>query len=268
VDPREIQTQLFDLSSGLVDKIGRDIGSYSSALLSVTGSGPKEILHRRGSGSLVSIGNFEYILTANHVWQSFEKAAGLGLTLDKEDVDHKFFVPVSEIIPFGPKEVPSWGPWGPDMQLLRLPRKYALELRKVKRFYSLTAEIPELPNIDSLEVSVLIGAPDEQGKREPQHASLTINAMFPTIRNRYTHDGLDYVDLELPTTFPGIPTEFTGVSGGGFWDVLIYGTDSGETSWSLRLMGMACWQLEIVNDARGVRCLGAKSIRSLLSYVS
>ena len=116
--------------------------------------------------------------------------------------------------------------------------------------------------------SVLIGAPDEQGKREPQHASLTINAMFPTIRNRYTHNGLDYVDLELPTTFPGIPTEFTGVSGGGFWDVLIYGTDSGETSWSLRLMGMACWQLEIVNDARGVRCLGAKSIRSLLSYVS
>ncbi len=265
MDPREIQKQLLDPSSGLVDKIGRDIGSYSSALLSVTGSGPKEILHRRGSGSLVSIGDFEYILTANHVWQSFEKAAGLGLTLDKEDVDHKFFLPVSEIIPFGPKAVPSWGPWGPDMQLLRLPRKYALELRKVKRFYSLTAEIPELPNIDSLEVSVLIGAPDEQGKREPQHASLTINAMFPTIRSRYMHDGLNYVDLELPTTFPGIPTEFTGVSGGGFWDVLIYGTDSGETNWSLRLMGMACWQLEIVNDVRGVRCLGAKSIRSLIA---
>jgi hypothetical protein len=149
-DPIEIQRRLFDLSSGLAEKIGRDIGSHSSALLSVTGSGPKEILHRRGSGSLVSIGDFEYILTANHVWKSFEKAAGLGL------------------------------------------------------------------------------------------------------------------DLELPITFPGIPREFTGVSGGGFWDVLIYGTDSGEINWSLRLMGLACWQLDIINGMRGVRCLGAKSIRRLV----
>jgi len=166
-------------------------------------------------------------------------------------------------MPFGPKEVPSWGPWGPDMQLLRLPKKYVLELKKRKKFYSLTAEIPELPNIDSLEVSVLIGAPDEQGTREPQRASLTINAMFPTIRDRYTNDGLDYVDLELPVAFPGIPTEFFGVSGGGFWDVLLYG-DSGRISWSLRLMGMACWQLEIINGMRGVRCLGARSIRTLI----
>jgi hypothetical protein len=263
--PAEIQRLLLDTSTGLAGKIGRNIGSYSSALLSVTGSGSKEILHRRGSGSLVSAGDDDYVLTANHVWKGFEKAAGLGLTLDKEDVDHKFFIPVSEIIPFGPREVPSWGPWGADMQLLRLPKKYALELKRVKNFYALTPEVPELPNIDSLEVSVLIGAPDEQGKREPQHATLTINAMFPTIRSRYTHDGLDYVDLELPIAFPGIPTEFSGMSGGGFWDVLLYGDESGEINWSLRLMGLACWQLEIVNGVRGVRCLGAKSIRSLLT---
>jgi hypothetical protein len=44
INPYEIQNRLFDASSGLADKIGRDIGSYTVALLSVTGSGEEEVL--------------------------------------------------------------------------------------------------------------------------------------------------------------------------------------------------------------------------------
>ena len=263
IDPYEIQARLFDASSGLADRIGRDIGSYTVALLSVTGSGEEEVLRFCGSGSLVSVGDSVYILTAAHVWDMFENAVGIGLTLDKEAVDHRFFMPVKSIIAFGPKDVPSWGPWGPDMRLLRIPPEYADKLKKVKKVYALTTEIPEPPNVNSLEVWLLIGLPTEQSTRTPKHASLTMNAIFATIRSNYSHAGLDYVDLKMDVTFPGIPKQFFGVSGGGFWHVLIYSCDDGELCWILTLVGMACWQPE----TGLVRCLGAKSIRTLISDV-
>jgi hypothetical protein len=264
IDPIEIQRRLFHASSGLAEKIGRDIGSYTVALLSVTGSGQNEVLRFRGSGSLVSIGDSAYILTAAHGWEKFENALGIGLTLDKENVDHRFFMPVKSIMAFGPKEIPSWpDPWGPDMRLLKIPPEYADELKKVKKFYTLTADIPEPPNVNSLEVWLLIGSPQEQSTITPKHASLTMNAIFATIRSNDTHAGLDYVDLNMDPTFPGIPKRFFGVSGGGFWSALIYGSDDGELHWILTLVGMACWQPERTL----VRCLGAKSIRSLISEV-
>lgn len=263
IDPYEIQGRLYDASSGLADKIGRDLGAYTVALLSVKGAGKDEVLRFCGSGSLVSVGDSEYILTAAHVWDMFESSAGLGLTLDKEDVDHRFFVPMKSIEAFGPKDIPSWGPWGPDMRLLQLPPDYADKLRKVKKFYVLTVNIPEPPKVNSLEVWLVIGSPAEQSERTPKHASLTINAIFATIRSSYIHDGLDYVDLNMDATFPGIPRRFNGVSGGGFWNVLIYGSDDGELCWISTLVGMACWQPETTL----VRCLGAKSIRTLIPYV-
>jgi hypothetical protein len=263
VDPIEIQRRLFDASSGLAEKIGRDIGSYTVALLSVTGCGENEVLRFCGSGSLVSIGDSAYILTAAHVWEMFDNAVGLGLTLDKEHVDHRFFIAVKSIVTFGPKEIPSWGPWGPDMRLLEIPPEYSDKLKEAKQFYPLTADIPEPPNVDSLEVWLLIGSPAEQSTRTPKHASLTMNAIFATIRSNYTHAGLDYVDLEMDTTFSGIPKKFYGVSGGGFWSAVIYGSDDCQLRWTVTLVGMACWQPEPTL----VRCLGAKSIRSLISKV-
>jgi hypothetical protein len=116
----------------------------------------------------VSIGDWTYILTAAHVWEMFENALGIGLKLDKEDVNHRFFMPVKSIMAFGPKDVPSWGPWGPDMRLLRIPLEYADELRKVKKFYALTAEILEPPNVNSLEAWLLIGSPTETEHKDSQ----------------------------------------------------------------------------------------------------
>ena len=168
IDPIEIQSRLFDASSGLAEKIGRDIGSYTIPLLSVTGSGPDEKLRFCGSGSLVSLGSSAYILTAAHVWEMFAQAVGIGITLDKEDIDHRFFMAVKTILPFGPKEVPTWGPWGPDMRLLKIPAEHAQKLQLLKQFYPLTVEIPEPPNVNSLELWMLIGSPAEQSNRTPR----------------------------------------------------------------------------------------------------
>jgi len=98
-DPNEIIARLYDRSSGLADRIGRDVGSYSVALLSVTGSNEDEELRCCGSGSLVTVGDSCYVLTAAHVWEKFANAAGIGLTLDKEEVDHRFVMSVKSIVP-------------------------------------------------------------------------------------------------------------------------------------------------------------------------
>jgi hypothetical protein len=267
IDPIQIQNQLYDPSSGLADRISRDIGSYSSALLSVRGAGEREELHLCGSGSLISARNEVFILTATHVWKMMEDCAGVGLTLDKENVDHKFFIPVAEIIPYGPEMVSDRDPWGPDMRLLKIPSHYTTYLKEKKRFYPLTLELPEPPNVSSLEVWILMGSPAEQSTALPKHVSLTMNGIFATIRSEYNFGGLDYFDLEMRITFPGIPKWFSGVSGGGLWSVLLYGSPEGEIYWIPTLVGMACWQLPLQGDIRPVRCLGSKSIRSLISAI-
>ncbi|HTZ73782.1 MAG TPA: hypothetical protein VMB47_07675, partial [Candidatus Aquilonibacter sp.] len=76
-----------DPSSGLAEKVGRDIGQYTVALLSVSGHGESETLHFRGSGTLVRVTDQAYILTAYHVWEEIKAAVGIGLTLNEEDVD-------------------------------------------------------------------------------------------------------------------------------------------------------------------------------------
>lgn len=269
IDPLAIQARLNDLSSGLAEKIGRDIGQSTVALLSVSGRGATEELRFRGSGSLVCIEDAAYVMTAYHVWEQFQGAAGIGLTLNEEDVDHRFFMDINLVEPFGPPQRSVWAnPLGPDMVLLKIPVQHLDKLKQVKKFYPLTTELPKPPNIDSLDTWILIGSPSEQGKLLPKHASLTINAIYATIRSTSNHEGLDYVDLDMDTTFPGIPQRFNGMSGGGFWTVAIFGSGGDAIDWKAELAGMACWQLPSPRkDTTIVRCLGEKSIRTLLSYL-
>jgi hypothetical protein len=269
IDPLAIQAQLNDLSSGLAERIGRDIGQYTVALLSVSGRGESEELHFRGSGSLVCVGDAAYVMTAYHVWEQFQNTVGIGLTLNEEDVDHRFFMDMNLVTPFGPAQRSGWAnPLGPDMVLLKIPVQHLDKLKELKKFYPLTTEVPPPPNIDSVDIWILIGSPSEQGKMLPKHASLTINAIYATIRSKSSHEELDYVDLDMDTTFPGIPQRFNGMSGGGLWTVAIFGSSDDAIEWKAELVGMACWQLPSpLKGATIVRCLGEKSIRTLLSHL-
>jgi hypothetical protein len=267
IDPLTIQVQLNDLSSGLAERIGRDIGQYTVALLSVSEKGESEELRFCGSGSLVCIGNAAYVMTAFHVWQQFQNTVGIGLTLNEEDVDHRFFMDMKLVTPFGPAQRSGWpNPLGPDMVLLKIPVQHVDRLKGVKKFYPLATEVPPPPNIDSLDIWILIGSPREQGEILLKHASLTINAIYAKVRSRSSHEGLDYVDLDMDTTFPGIPQRFNGMSGGGFWTVALFGSSENTIEWKADLVGMACWQLpSLVKGVTIVRCLGERSIRTLLS---
>lgn len=90
IDPIAIPSQLYDASSGScrqnrprhwIIQHGTTVGHRS---------GRKRRAHLCGSASFVCIENEVFILTATHVWNMTKDAAGVGLTLDKEDVDHRF----------------------------------------------------------------------------------------------------------------------------------------------------------------------------------
>jgi len=70
-DLEEIESELRADPSELRERIVLDVGSFTVALLSVTGSGPAEKLQFAGTGTLVTDKVSHYILTAKHVWTRF-----------------------------------------------------------------------------------------------------------------------------------------------------------------------------------------------------
>lgn len=65
-DPHEIEGVLRDARSGLQDKIVRNLGDFTVALLAI--SGHPEQLCLAGTGTLLVAGEKHFILTARHVW--------------------------------------------------------------------------------------------------------------------------------------------------------------------------------------------------------
>ena len=82
--------ELFRGSPEEQDRIGRHVGNFSVALFGVSGSPELRNVRLVGSGTLVSLGNARYVLTAAHVWYNgLTKYESTGLTL-REGVDHCF----------------------------------------------------------------------------------------------------------------------------------------------------------------------------------
>jgi hypothetical protein len=71
----------------------------------------------------------------------------------------------------------------------------------------------------------------------------------------------------MDVSFPGIPGRFGGVSGGGFWSVIIFGLPDGKVDWYLTLVGVAFYQFDMENNNRVIRCHGQESSRTAILSV-
>src|SRR5436190_1647456 len=104
-------------------EVVQDIGNFSVALFGISNPGADERLTFCGSGTLVSAGDFRYILTAAHVWtRKLKTAERLALTL-VEGMSHRFAIQTPTVIadvtgPGIPEE------WGPDFCFLRIPPEF------------------------------------------------------------------------------------------------------------------------------------------------
>ena len=114
-----------------------------------------------------------------------------------------------------------------------------------------------------------MGAPGEFGKYTPTHAEVNINRFFSDVSAKpYRHGDFDYVDLKEDTTFPGVPKDFGGVSGGGLWRVQVFGSPGNaeiRRKWSLE--GVAFYQLKISDSQMVIRCHGQDNIRAAMKVV-
>lgn len=264
----EIKKILEDSQSGYQEQLVRSLGTMTVALYAIYGSSEEEYLRLSGTGTLVTIANSHYILTAAHVWkQHLESSDRVGITL-KENIDHRFPIDTTALLPFGPPLPPKESEWGPDLVFLRIPDDRLGGIKAFKTFYSLDKERTKIKS-DGVEGRVLMGAPVEFEKRTPKHSELTINGLFVEFGEPpYFHGDFDYMDLKESANYPGIPKYFGGVSGGGLWLVQIFeAADTEKIDWSHILEGVAFYQLEIGEPVTIIRCHGLESIRRAAKYV-
>ena len=261
---KEIGDMLRDDKTGLREGVVRSLGDYTVALLAIC-NGSSERLALAGTGTLVVIEKAHFILTARHVWDEvLSKADQIGLTL-KPEIDHKYAVAREEFAVFGLRKPAEWNEWGPDLILLRIPAESVGEIGRVKSYLNLQGR-REI-NGEVLEVMVLMGTPAALGEFTDTHAELQITGMFLGPEKVQERDGFDYLDYEIDLSFPEVPRNFGGVSGGGVWSVYLYCSQEGEIDWKMSFHGTAFYQLPIVDEHRPIRCHGPNSIRAVLSTI-
>jgi hypothetical protein len=263
-NPQEIASILRDEKSGLRERVVRNLGDFSVALLAIY-NGSSERLALAGTGTLVVIEKAHFILTARHVWDEvLSKADQIGLTL-KPEIDHKYGVARKEFAVFGLPKPAEWNEWGPDLILLRIPAESVGTIGAYKSYWNVQGRIDI--NAEVLEVMVLMGTPAALGEFTDTHAELQITGMFLGPEKVQERDGFDYLDYEIDLSFAEVPRNFGGVSGGGVWRVYLYCSQDGEIDWKMSFHGTAYYQLRIVDEHRPIRCHGPKSITAVLNTI-
>jgi len=239
-------------------QITREIGNnYALALFGIDRDDGKLC----GCGTLVSIDESCYILTAAHVWAGLKKFSRIVTSL-KERVDHRFLMRTDSIDASRTlKAVNGWGEWGPDLSLLRIPSYYLTTISAHKGFYNLCKERQLKGNCDKW---VLLGAPYEKGTFSRHLAHFPIIGYFSIVDDRYERNGLDYLDLGVEVSMPDVPSTFGGVSGGGLWRVRYTKTNDGQINRQCLLEGVAFYETGVRAGRCVVRCHGMKTVASLI----
>lgn len=266
--PEQIRAALEDEKSGLRETIVRSVGAHTVVLFAISATREGEVLELGETGTLVSIADSHYILTAAHVWEERLKSGrDVGITL-KEDIDHCCRIHASVLAPSGPTKPQNWNEWGPDLVFLKLPSNHVGGVKAFRSFYRLDIERASI-KFDGIEVRILLGAPRESGKYTPTHAELNINGFFEDINAKnYRKGDFDYIDLEEDASLPGVPRSFGGVSGGGLWRVQVFEShESGKIDWSWFLDGVAFHQSDLIDNHRVIRCHGPQSIQLAMKEV-
>src|ERR1700733_12104881 len=260
----EIEATLRDEKSGLKEQAGRAAGNFTVAMLAVTNPAlsPRP-LRLVGTGTLVIVNDIHYILTAAHVWSAVQQRGSLlGLTL-KEGIHHEFLIPNDNIVASGPGYDAASVDWGPDLAFLRIPSERLGTIKAYKSFYNLSRERPGRL-LDCIKTNAVIGTPGELAEHWPRYAVLQVTAFFlETNPRRSTKGQYDYLEYTVDLNFPGVPSTFGGVSGGGLWELFLYYSEKTQKIETIeRLIGVAYVETPVVDWHRNIRFHGYESLRA------
>jgi hypothetical protein len=261
------------LSSSIPDHIYKDISekitTYSVALLRVELDPPGiQNADQVGSGTFVSNGNDNGILTAYHVITEFTPDNLLGINLSLEEDNYQ--IPWNEIIVEN-IGIPITDENGPDLVYLHLLPSHVERIRKYKSFYSLDEYKDELlskpPDLD-IGLWVVCGGLQEKTKIEESQvgfiACITMEQYcgFGEVKRGFALEEYDYLEFDMKYS-PGLltPATLKGMSGGGLWQIPIWKGEFEDFIPNRYLYsGVAFWQSPVNDCWRFLRCHGRKSI--------
>ena len=262
-DPGKIAAALTGADEELRQAIILDIGRFTVPLFAIRDTG----IELAGTGTLFTSGSSQYILTAAHVWkESLRSATKVGIGI-QADITNRFSIDTRALVPIFPAHPTPWNRWGPDIAFLRIPSEDVGSINARRPFYSPAVDETVAPNVERIEVCVLMGTPHAFGTFSPAHAGVQVNGRFIADEIPYSQQGeQDYFDIEIDTSPAGTPKRWGGVSGGGLWLVHIYcQCMTGKIEWARSLQGLAFWEDPIGDDCIVIRCHGPQSIRLAMS---
>lgn len=266
------QFRIGDIPNELLATITARLHSHSTALMRLTGrSGPEHDPLYIGSGTLVSIGRVDGILTAKHVADKLNGPFHLGLVVAREAEDHRFMVDREALSIFG---IGQWKneEFGPDMSFIVLSDWEDVgTIRASRSFHQLSNDREELiTNPPDLDIGVWFacGSPKEMITQGPSDAgfrevmSLTNYCYAGGVDPGDEKDEFDYLDFPLSNGDESdLLSTYGGVSGGGLWQVTIRRSDDGDLVPGRYLYsGLIFWQDVRPDGVRFLRCHGRRSV--------
>lgn len=255
-------------ASKLWESMARDALTYSTPVFSFRKTDDGERLIFAGSGTFIRERDRYFILTARHVWEDMLKQGdAVGVAL-REVYDHRYFIEVKAITPYGPEAPTRCNDFGPDIIALEIPASDVGTIKAMKGFYDLEGGLKAMVRGSRNEAYLLMGTPGVLGSYTPQHASVQIYGMWDGAISPFTKGEWDYFDFKgaLPEGTPG--NTFGGVSGGGLWRVQIYPhSKRHEIASTVVLEGVAFYQLGTSGGKGIIRCHGSNSIHKVLEHL-
>lgn len=230
-----------------------------------------------GSGTLIKFGRLYGILTAAHVVDKLKKEKEKGLeeiglvqptTRPAQLQGIRVLADAIDGVQIGEK---PYGEFGPDLAFIRLPDQTAGALRANSSFLNFLQEATlsnSFPPEGTKLYDFVIGVVAELGAAEPDTSKGLDMGKIVGLMNQGTtteiaasggYDRFKFTPSPDPNFSP--PKSYGGTSGGGLWQVFAESLPGGrERLVQARLLGVAYFKSEPVNDFRIIICHGPRSI--------
>jgi hypothetical protein len=253
-------------------EIGEAVSQFTIGLATLSVHDRIEDASCAGSGTLMTIGRLNGLLTAAHVLDALPATGDIGIVRYQAGMLQKQVIKMEntdQVSIFG-KE---FGLSGPDLAFLRLPRENVGSLAATNIFYNvskrrdrvLAKQAPARNYVDAIigmvdQLTTDVAVPD------PLRRAKVFSALFcdGRIVSERSENGFDLVDFTaVDSEFP-LPASFQGVGGGGLWRIYFVEDDGIVKVIERELFGVPFYESVSDSGSMTITCHGPNGIYGTL----
>lgn len=263
--------QISDIPRAVMDPVCDHIAQYTVGLSRLVRKNNKEDFRLIGSGTLVTVGGLDCVLTAEHVLAEIRNPDSLGLITSFTGELRRHAFPASHLVIHRIAKGTDDSS-GPDIGLIVLPQTNIGTLRAEKSFF----------NIDGRRKLFGSGFLEKDrglwftcGILGESEQVLAPTRVFSSVKGYYALCGAganpreymegdsDYLEMRIDygEPDPELPRSFGGCSGGGIWQAPLRKNNRGEIEVEEYLLsGVIFYQTSIDNGIRQLKGHGRKTV--------